>query len=648
MEYVIASYKTRYEQATINEALKYLKTCKVVGFDTETTGLDPHSSKVIMLQIGDLVNQYVIDTRCVDPSPLKEILENPRIKKVGVNLGFDYKMVKSSFGWDCEGLEDLMLNEMVVKGGYTIGDLKRLKYKAFYSMAALSERYLHMDLSPNRLSLFPDIVTFKDVGKEFVTHEGPFTDKQISYGIGDVKIPLLIKKYQDELISNEVLEQTCALENEYLIPKSEMEYNGFYCDPDKWEETYKYYTRKKQWALFLLHCHLSDLGIYSEYKGINWNSHPQVKKLFKSLGIDISVIDKRKSRELGIEVWKETLEKKYIKKRKKLHPIVGLFLDYKKYAKYTSTYGHKFLEHINPVTGRIHPSFWQIVKTGRSSCTKPNLQNIPRGERFRSCFIAPPGKVLVTGDYSGQELRIIADRAQEKKMIEAFKNGQDVHALTASILYHKPINAEDHPQERYNGKVLNFSLIYGASAKTLSENMEIPLSEASQLLKNYFRGYKAIDLFLKGVRARALRDGVIKIDNIVGRKHWHIDQAEYDLLKTFINRWKANGWEVPSKINSRFWSCKGKIERDAGNYSVQGVAASMTKLALIYMHKWIKSTNLDIKLVNTIHDEIVVETEECYGELVRENLKRCMEAAGAAFCNIPIICNPKISKVWSH
>ena len=277
-----------------------------------------------------------------------------------------------------------------------------------------------------------------------------------------------------------------------------------------------------------------------------------------------------------------------------------------------------------------------------------NLQNIPREEKFRNCFVAPPGKVLVVGDYSGQELTIVADRANEKKMIEAFKRGEDVHALTASILYNRPITAKDHPKERYNGKVLNFSLIYGASARTLSENMEIPLNEATQLLRNYFKGYKAIDLFLKGVRARALRDGVIHIDNVVNRKHWHIDTNEYNKLKQFIDKWTINGWEIPPKINSWYWSCKGKIERDAGNYCIQGVAASMTKLATIYLNNWIAEENIHAKIVNTIHDEIVTECDEEYGELVRENLRRCMQEAAAVFCSIPIMVNPKISKRWTH
>lgn len=278
-----------------------------------------------------------------------------------------------------------------------------------------------------------------------------------------------------------------------------------------------------------------------------------------------------------------------------------------------------------------------------------NLQNIPRGELHRKCFEAEEGNVLVVGDYAGQELRIVADKANEKVMIDTFARGGDVHALTASGLYGRKITSAN-PKERYNGKVFNFATIYGASPKALSENLNISLEEAKRLSKNYLKTYKKIDIFLKSVRAKALKEGIIKIDETIGRKHWHIDQKRFEVLHFFIEKWKANGWKIPPKINSWYWSAKGKIERDAGNYVIQGTAASMTKLAIIYFYNWIVENNLldKVWIVNTIHDEIVVECKEELGILVQENLKRAMESAGTVFCGVPMICEPKITKMWDH
>lgn len=650
MEYLISNYELDgYQKTTIDQAIKYLSQCKVIGFDTETTGLDPHTNKIIMIQVGDLTNQYVIDVRCVDPKPLKDILESNKIQKIGVNLGFDYKMILGNYGWRCKNLNDLMINEMVIMGGYTRHDMRKAGYKLGYSMAALAKRYLNIDLQSNQLSLFPDLVAYKDTGKEFVTHTGPFTSKQVLYGTNDVKIPLMIWAHQRKRIEKEDLELIRQLENHYLIPSSEMEFNGAYIDPIKWDKTYHYYSIKKGWAKFELYCLLSNIGLYDEYRGINWRSTKQVIKLFNQLGIDTKILDKKKSRDQGEEVWKNSLEKKYLKKKKNEHPIVELYLSFKEYDKLTNTYGHKFLRHINEKTNRLHTSYWQMVKTGRSS-SSPNLQNIPRGALHRRCFTNQyTDTILVVGDYNGQELRIVADKSCEKAMIDEFVNGGDVHALTASTLYGRKIT-KDNPKERYNGKVFNFATIYGASPKALSENLDIPLEEAKRLSKNYFKGYKKIDLFLKGVRARALKHGVIDIDPVTKRKHWHLYQKQYEELEYFIQKWKANGWEIPPKINSWYWSAKGKIERDAGNYVIQGTAASMTKLALIYFFTWIKTSNLldKVWLVNVIHDEIVVECKVDLAEEVRSNLKRCMESAGSRFCKVPIIADPKITKVWDH
>lgn len=249
-----------------------------------------------------------------------------------------------------------------------------------------------------------------------------------------------------------------------------------------------------------------------------------------------------------------------------------------------------------------------------------------------------------------QELRLVADKSGEQSMINEFNNGGDVHSLTASGLYGRKIT-KANPKERYNGKVFNFATIYGASPKALSDNLNIPLEETKVLAKNYFKTYRKIDLFLKGVRARALKTGCILINPITGRKHWHIDQKRYEQLHFFVEKWKANGWKIPPKINRWYWSCKSKIERNAGNYVIQGTAADMTKLALIYFFEWIESNNLfnQVKIVNAIYDEIVIECKKDLSGQVEANLKRCMEESGNIFSkSVPAIAEPKITRVWDH
>jgi len=387
-EYTIEGFR----RCDVSDAVDYCKSKKIITIDTETTGLDPFLSKVVMLQAGDLENQFVIDTRFFDPSPLHEVIQSTEIIKLGVNLSFDYKMMLTNFGIRTQNLWDLMLNEMVIHCG---------KRGIKYSMQAMAARYLNINLDPSNLSLFDSI--YKDTRSEFKNINGkPFTKDQILYGANDVRVPFLIKQHQDKIIKEDNLTICCKLENKYCEVQSEIELNGFYLNTQKWMKTYKKYQARLNWKKYVLKEYMISQGLDEEFPlDINWNSHHQVVKLFRYIGVPTKVIDKKKSKGKDDPVYKHTVNKLHISKYKKDYPIVSHYLQYKQYAKYTSTYGIDFLSNIHPSTGRIHSSFYQILNTGRVSSSKPNLQNIPRGEDFRACFTAPHGTTLIVADYSG-------------------------------------------------------------------------------------------------------------------------------------------------------------------------------------------------------------------------------------------------------
>lgn len=265
------------------------------------------------------------------------------------------------------------------------------------------------------------------------------------------------------------------------------------------------------------------------------------------------------------------------------HPIVQLILDIRGLKKLLATYVDALPELINPATGKIHSTFNQIVTaTGRISSTNPNLQNIPirtdDGREIRRAFIADPGNLIMSADYSQIELRLIADMAADPDMTSAFNNGEDIHRATAAKIYHlDPADVSDN--QRRNAKTANFGIIYGISAFGLSERLGIPRSEAKMLIEGYLESYPRIKEYMNESIEKARANGYVT--TIMGRKRFLPD------------------------IASRNGGLRGYAERNAVNAPIQGSAADIIKVAMINIDRKIKNRGLKSRMIIQVHDELV-------------------------------------------
>jgi DNA polymerase-1 len=264
-------------------------------------------------------------------------------------------------------------------------------------------------------------------------------------------------------------------------------------------------------------------------------------------------------------------------------PLVRLILDIRGLRKLLTTYVEALPKLINPSTGRLHTTYRQTVTaTGRLSSTNPNLQNIPirtaDGRDIRRAFVAEPGCLLLSADYSQIELRLMADLSGDSAMVDAFLSGADIHRATAAKIYHIDLEQVSDTQRR-NAKTANFGIIYGISAFGLSERLSIPRSEAKELIEGYMATYPGVARYMEEAIARARTDGFVT--TVMGRRRYLPD------------------------INSRSNTVRSYAERNAINAPLQGSAADIIKLAMVRIHNEIRRRNMRSRMILQIHDELI-------------------------------------------
>jgi DNA polymerase-1 len=294
------------------------------------------------------------------------------------------------------------------------------------------------------------------------------------------------------------------------------------------------------------------------------------------------------------------------------YPLPRLILDWRGLAKLKSTYTDKLPRMINPATGRVHTQFSQAVAvTGRLASSEPNLQNIPvrtaEGRRIREAFIAPPGHLLVSADYSQIELRIMAHLSGDEGLLAAFGQGLDVHRATAAEIFAVPATEVSAEQRRY-AKVINFGLIYGMSAFGLASNLGIERDAARHYIERYFARYPGVRRYMDDTRERARAQGYV--ETVFGRRLW-----------------------LP-EIGSPNGPRRQAAERAAINAPMQGTAADLIKLAMIAVQDWIDAETAPARLVLQVHDELVLEVPETALPAVRERLAALM--TGVAKLAVPL------------
>lgn len=303
------------------------------------------------------------------------------------------------------------------------------------------------------------------------------------------------------------------------------------------------------------------------------------------------------------------------------HPIVASILEYRTLAKLKSTYADGLAGFIGP-DGRIHSTFNQtITATGRISSTEPNLQNIPvrmeLGRLIRKVFVPKPGCVFVDADYSQIELRVLAHLSRDERLIQAYRDAEDIHRITASQVFHIPFD-EVTPLQRRNAKAVNFGIVYGISSFGLSQDLSISRKEASEYIEKYFETYPGIKSFLDGLVENAKKNGYVT--TLYGRRR-----------------------PMPELKSSNFMQ-RSFGERVAMNAPIQGTAANIIKIAMIHVSERLKKEQLKSRLILQVHDELLIEAEESELEQVKTILREEMQ--GAAELSVRLEIDMHTGKNW--
>lgn len=415
---------------------------------------------------------------------------------------------------------------------------------------------------------------------------------------------LLCEKLNSEIKSNEQEKLLVDIEIPLANVLAKMENIGFDVDRQGIEDYGKMLSEQIKSL---------EKSIYeSSGTQFNINSPKQLGKvLFEDLGLPC-----KKKTKSGYSTNAEVLESLRYQ-----HPVVEMVLQYRTLAKLNSTYCEGLLKVIGD-DGRIHSSFNQTeTRTGRISSTEPNLQNIPvrteLGREMRRFFCAREGWVLVDADYSQIELRVLAHIAHDKNMIEAFKNNDDIHAITASQVFGMPLDMVT-PIMRSRAKAVNFGIVYGIGAFSLAKDIGVSNKEASTYIKNYLSHYSGVDEYMKNVVEKAKQDGYV--ETMFGRRRY-----------------------LP-ELTSGKHMLRAFGERVARNMPIQGTAADIIKIAMVKVNDRIRKEGLKARLILQVHDELIVEAPQEESEIVAKLLQEEME--NAVSLDVPLTADAAIGKTW--
>ena len=585
-------------EKSIKDIIGMIKNKQKMTFNVVTRNIENQSKiikeKIIGMSVYNDENKevYYVNLENNEIQEFKEIFEEEKIKKIGIDLSKTYILLKQE--------------NINIKGLYY--DIAI----ASYIINPTNNKLKIEDLIQNDLEI--DIETF--IGKEetqaqmtlFEVQEEDNKQAEIqkeksnlyAYSIGEIK-----GKTEKELEEIECLDLFYNIDMPTIEVLSNMQWNGMYVDKTELEQFGKELTNKLDVITKIIY----------EMAGeeFNINSTKQLGEiLFEKM--KLPVIKKTKS---GYSTDVDVLEK-----LKKEDPIIEQILEYRQLMKLNSTYVEGLKQYINPETKRIHSFFHQtITATGRISSTEPNLQNIPTrfelGKRVRKVFKPQEGCVYIDADYSQIELRVLASISEDSHMIEAFKEGQDIHKQAASKVFKTPID-EVTKEQRSNAKAVNFGIVYGISDFGLGEQLGIGRKQAKKYIDEYLTQYSGINQFMDNIKEEAKEKGYVK--TLFNRRR-------------YIPELKSNNYMV-----RQFGA------RAAMNTPIQGTAADIMKIAMLKVFKEIEKRGLKSKIVLQVHDEMMLEVPIGEQQEIQEIMKNCMESA--ADLKVPLVAEISEANNW--
>ena len=607
------TYETVRDAGALARWIAKIRDRGYVAVDTETTGLDEMRADLVGICLstepgeacyiplahvtgtGDLLGAAERAEGQLDleetVAALKPVLEDAAILKIGQNMKYDWKILRR-YGVEVAPIADTMLQSYACHAGLHN-----------HGMDALSDRYLNHAPIP--------IKSLLGTGKSQITFDKVPVDEATKYAAEDADITLRLWKWFNPKLSQAGTTTVYETMERPLVPVlAKMEMHGVKVDRDHLSRMSNAFAQK----MAGLEAEIHELAGHS----FNVGSPKQLGEiLFDEMGIEGGKKGKTGAYATGADVLESLAAQG--------HDLPARVLDWRQLSKLKSTYTDSLQEHIHPETGRVHTSYAIAgANTGRLASTDPNLQNIPvrteEGRRIREAFVAETGNVLVSLDYSQIELRILAHIAGIDSLRQAFKDGLDIHAMTASEMFNTPIEGMD-PMVRRQAKAINFGVIYGISAFGLANNLRIPRDEAKAFIDRYFERFPGIREYMH--------------DTVNFAK-------EHGFVQTLFGR-KIHTPEIGAKGPKA-----GFAQRAAINAPIQGTAADVIRRAMIRIPEAIEG--LPAKMLLTVHDELVFEVAEDAVDQTVAGVREVMEGAAdpAVRLSVPLTVDAGQGANWAE
>ncbi|MCG2585401.1 DNA polymerase I [Massilia sp. TS11] len=596
-------YETVLTEAQLEAWLARIETAAVTSIDTETTSLEPMLAQMVGISLAveagkacyiPLAHRYAGAPQQLGREfvlgRMRAWLEDPAKPKLGQNLKYD-SHIFANHGITLRGIvHDTLLESYVFESHRS------------HDMDSLAQRHLNYTT-----------IKFEDVcgkGASQITFDLADIGKATAYAAEDSDITLRLHQAMIGQVEKDAkldfIYRRIELPTAVVLQK--IERNGVLIDAARLE------AQSQQLGERIVQL---EQQAYELAGGpFNLGSPKQIGEIFFG--------------KLGLPVVKKTptgapsTDEEVLQKLAEDFPLPKVILDYRAMSKLKSTYTDKLPRMVNPNTGRVHTNYAQAVAvTGRLASNDPNLQNIPirtaEGRRIREAFIAGPGKVIVSADYSQIELRIMAHISGDPAMLRAFAEGEDIHRATAAEIFGIAPQQVESEQRRY-AKVINFGLIYGMSAFGLASNLGIERGAAQNYIDKYFQRFAGVRQYMDDTRAAAKARGYV--ETVFGRRLW-----------------------LP-EINSPNGPRRQAAERAAINAPMQGTAADLIKLAMIAVQDWIESAALGTRMIMQVHDELVLEVPQAELDLVKVKLPQLM--AGVADLKVPLLAEVGVGSNWDE